>query len=217
MSLPLRLVNLWDSHADNFEMWARSFCNTVSSESGGQPQWLLGYSLGGRLALHALIERPALWAGVIVIGAHPGFSTVAERQQQLLKDLSWGNRFLVEPWDELLSTWDALPVFGNHPNTLPRKETDFSRAKIARLFDIFSKGRQQNMLPALAQLSRPALLLITGEQDVKYRKISEEILMRCSIARHTIIPNTCHRVPWEAPLDFQKAVQHFLNTHAQIN
>lgn len=209
-------MNLWNSKALDLNTWVQSFCEVVKGESGGQSQWLMGYSLGGRLAIHALLEQPGLWAGVIVIGAHPGFSTETERKEQLLRDQVWGNRFLTEPWDDLMKAWDALPVFGGHPNPWPREESAFSRTKIAHLFDIFSKGRQQNLLPQLARLSKSKLLLITGEEDKKYGKINNRMLIQCPSARHIIIPNACHRVPWEATDAFKETVQQFLYTYTHI-
>lgn len=214
--LPLQRVNLWDTAAHSLESWAQSFCDEVSLKSDGLPQWLMGYSLGGRLALHALIERPKLWAGVIAIAAHPGLTTRTEKKVQLMKDLAWGNRFLTAPWDELMAAWDALPVFGGFPNPLPRDESTYNRSKIAYLFDIYSKGRQENLQSKLTQLSPTNLLLMTGERDQKYRRINNQLQKHCPSAQHITISNACHRVPWEATDAFKKAVQQFLYRHAQI-
>ncbi|MFK7848622.1 MAG: alpha/beta fold hydrolase [Rhodothermales bacterium] len=208
--LELECPNLWKNDATSFEQWTHQFCNQVQQHSR-HPQWLMGYSLGGRLALHATIAQPNLWAGVIIIGAHPGFASVKEKEQQQMADNRWGQRFLEEPWNELLTTWDALPVFGNRPNTSDRPEHMFSRAQIAANFTNYSKGRQHYLTPMLSQLTSPPILFISGNEDEKYSSIGASLAEQCQSIQHVTIPKACHRVPWENPEAFTKTIQVFLD------
>ena len=73
---------------------------------------LLGYSLGGRLALHALLHAPELWAGALVVGADTGLADPKEREARVRWDAAWAERFLNEPWEDVLRDWDAQAVFG---------------------------------------------------------------------------------------------------------
>ena len=47
---------------------------------------LIGYSMGGRLALHALIDSTAPWSKAVIIGADPGSGLDVER---VARDTAW--------------------------------------------------------------------------------------------------------------------------------
>lgn len=208
----LRLVceDLWGSPAGSFAEWTEQFTQKVEQASDGQPQWLMGYSQGGRLALHAVIARPELFRGVVVIGGDLGLENVADCPGRVRHDQWWGQRFLTEPWDELLAEWDGQGVFGGRPNAAPRREGDFSREGVARLFDVFSKGRQAWLLPQLVRLHAPPILFVAGAEDGKYGAIGERFAREVPAGQLAIIPNAAHRVPWENPAGFITAVQTFI-------
>ena len=72
---------------------------------------ILGYSLGGRLALHALVARPEQWKAAIVVSAHLGMLDAAERATRVADDARWADRFRTAA---LLRTAKA-------PTILPRR------------------------------------------------------------------------------------------------
>ena len=207
----LRCPNLWGNTAHDFDAWTTQFLSEVAQTPADAPRVLLGYSLGGRLALHAVLKNPELFAGVILVGTHPGLETETEREQQLAWDIAWGNRFLHEPWGVLFEAWDALPVFGGIPNPLQRNTILFKRTAIAETFDRFSKGRQANLLPLLAKLTSPPTLFISGEYDTRYRNLGNRIATACPAMTHNIVPDAGHRVPWENPDAFAQIIQVFLD------
>ena len=229
------VVDLWESCSglqldDACWDWTKAFCGRVEMERRGEPAWLLGYSLGGRLALHALLHAPHLWRGVIAIGANPGLSSESEKASRLAHDQHWGERFRTEPWDELIREWDAQPVFQRHgtpiPNPCPPQEAYFDREKVAQLFDIFSLGRQDDLRPRLAELYTappapfpeadklapvaPPLLYLSGQFDTKFRAFGDELTALGPGITHHVIPGAGHRVPWEQPEAFTQAVRMFI-------
>ena len=168
--------------------------------------------MGGRLAMDACVNRPDLWSGVITVGAHPGLISHDERDKQLKKDLEWSRRFRTEDIHELLKEWDRLPVFCGRSNCSSREITELDSEKISRFFDVFSKARQGNMLPMLRKLKTPPLLYISGCDDQKYTKIGQNLAAHCMQARHQIIPNAGHRVPWENQDAFVSEVSVFIDS-----
>lgn len=212
-SLALVYEDLWQSPVGSFTHWTTQFTQKVERANLGQSQWLMGYSQGGRLALHAVIARPDLFQGVIIIGGDLGIENPADRPGRLQHDQQWGQRFLTEPWDDLLAEWDAQGVFAGRPNSVSRHEANFSRKGIARVFDIFSKGRQAWLLPQLSQLTSPPILFIAGEEDTKYRAIGERFAREVPAGTFAIVPNSAHRVPWENPAGFIATVQQFIEQH----
>ena len=202
--------DLYAKQFEGFDEWTEDFCFRVESETNGEKSILLGYSLGGRLALHACLARPDLWSGVIVVSGDPGSDGPDQKKLQLEKDKQWAKRFRSEPIESLLAEWDDLPVFCSIPNSVPRNSEELDAEKTARLFEVFSKGRQRDLLPELSKVQAPPVLYLTGEKDEKYCELGEQLASSCPIVRHRIVPQAGHRVPWENPDSFVEAVLGFM-------
>jgi len=86
----IRKVDLWRYLACR-SIGLQEFGEVFASEVVAQdPEpYLVGYSMGGRLALHSLIAQPKLWKGATIISAHPGLSTEEERVARRRKDAEW--------------------------------------------------------------------------------------------------------------------------------
>ncbi|MEM9808144.1 MAG: alpha/beta fold hydrolase [Cyanobacteria bacterium P01_D01_bin.56] len=210
-SLHIQTVNLWETLSNDAWQWAESFCAIAGSRSFGkkiQP-YLLGYSLGGRMGLHGLIQQPDLWAGAVIVSADPGSSDEQKRALYLERDRTWANRFLNEPWDDLLAEWDQLPVFCGRPCTVPRPESVFDRHKIAHAFEAYSKGKMDYLTPHLSRLSLP-ITYVTGGDDHRYGQIGRTLAAECPNVTHIEIPDAGHRVPWEQPEAFLEVLIHVL-------
>ena len=211
-SLPLKLasVALNQFSLDSFDAWANEFCAWVRSEAPGAPQFLLAYSLGGRLALHALLQDPSLWLGAIIIGADTGFEDERARAARVDADALWAERVLEMPLEQFFELWDAQPIFAGIKNPLPRDYTKFDRALGAKIFRNLSKGKQGNLIPQLRALERPPLLFLAGEEDPVFSSIGADLSRRVPALEFKSIPKAGHRVPWENPKDFVAEVQAFI-------
>ena len=161
----------------SFDDWTEDFCGRVEVQANGEKSILLGYSLGGRLALHACLSRPDLWKSAIVVGADPGLESEEEKKLQLHRDRNWAERLKREPLEKLVDEWDAQSVFCGFENQAPRNLGEMDPQKISQHFQVFSKGLQQNLLPQLIELKCPPILFLSGEKDQKYQKIGEELTM----------------------------------------
>ena len=210
-SVQVEAVNLYENEYESFGHWREQFYEKVEEQTKGEPSLLLGYSMGGRLAMNACVHRPSLWSGVIAVGADPGLISDDARSNQLQKDLEWARRFRTEDIQELLVEWDELPVFCGRSNCASREISELDSEKISRFFDVFSKARQGNMLPMLRKLKTPPLLYISGCDDIKYTKIGQDLAAHCMPVRHQIIPNAGHRVPWESQDAFISEVSVFID------
>lgn len=173
----------------------------ISDKSG----ILLGYSLGGRIALHTLFQAPASWKGAIFISTHPGLQTIEEKEHRLQQDKAWAHRFRVEPWDPLMKEWDSQSVF-QQSAPLMRKESDFDREKLAFMLERWSLGHQEDFRPYIEKLNIP-VLWIAGEHDTKFNSLIPNNLGKHPLSKSLIIPGAGHRVPWDQPALFQQAVE----------
>ncbi|MGI4791008.1 MAG: alpha/beta fold hydrolase [Janthinobacterium lividum] len=172
--------------------------------------YLLGYSLGGRLALHLAAQHSELWDGIIIVGANPGLDSAEARALRRTNDETWAKRFETEPWEPLLAAWDAQPVFAGRPSKAgERREEDFSRVRLAGSLRRWSLGAQIPLWEALNTLSCP-LLWIAGVEDAGQVAICRRVKETIPQAEVWVAENAGHRVPWEQPAAFTARVLEFL-------
>jgi 2-succinyl-6-hydroxy-2,4-cyclohexadiene-1-carboxylate synthase len=217
--LELRKINVFQtlSPATGASMadWAQAFNAQVAnetSESALRPRILVGYSMGGRLALHALLAQPELWDAAILISTNPGLpdGSTPERRERVIQDERWATRFESDTWDTVLADWDALPVFrwhgGGKPAVLQRPEADFTRADLAGALRSWSAGVQADLSGPLSRLQMP-LGWVVGAEDTKYVEIAA--LLDGKVG--TTFLRAGHRAPWENPSDFLRYFCGFLS------
>lgn len=160
---------------------------------------LLGYSMGGRLALQLLEQQ--LFARAIIVSS--GLN--APDDERRLSDEAWARRFESEEWSSLMRAWNAQAVFGGH--TLQRQERDYNRSELARQL----RGWSPAVLapPRLEQIETP-VLWIAGERDAKYVEVARRAVARLPQAELWICPDAGHRVPWEQPELFVSRLREFV-------
>ena len=193
----------------SFDDWTEDFCGRVDAQANGEKSILLGYSLGGRLALHACLSRPDLWKSAIVVGADPGLESEEEKKVQLHRDRKWAERLKREPLEKLVNEWDAQSVFCGIGNQAPRNLGDMNPDRLSQQFEVFSKGIQQNLAPELAELKNLPILFVSGEKDHKYQGIGEKLAKSSSAIYAQVIADAGHRVPWENPESFVQVLIDF--------
>lgn len=162
---------------------------------------LLGYSMGGRLALR-LLEAQRFRAAVIVSA---GLNAPDEERRQ--RDEEWARRFESDDWPSLMRDWNAQPVFGGH--AIARREEDYDRAELARQLREWSPAALPP--PRLESISTP-VLWVAGQRDAKYVEIAKRAVARLPHAESWICPDAGHRVPWEQPEAFVARMRDFFNT-----
>ena len=189
---------LWEYFDDDrdefgFADWCDRFPNSLNQSR----VVLVGYSLGGRLALHLLCNRPALISGAVIISAHTGLSQCEEREARLERDRKWG-ALANGDWQEFLRRWHAQPVFDETDALSHRGRLSVWKRQIAMGFDAWSLGRQKNLLPSLKNCGVP-MHFVTGAQDTKFGAIAKQAVPELPDAFHSVVPNAGHRVPWDQP------------------
>lgn len=172
---------------------------------------LVGYSMGGRIALHALLASPNRWRGAVIVSASPGMRASEDRAARLASDTRWADRFRSDPWQEVIGDWNAQPVFrADPPDRLPRPEAAFDRTKLATALTLGSVAEQRDLRTDLARLPTP-ILWLAGERDPKYVDFAKEMANQNRAVRAEIVPGVGHRVPRAAPEAFRRLVESFVN------
>jgi 2-succinyl-6-hydroxy-2,4-cyclohexadiene-1-carboxylate synthase len=198
-----RAVDMWrflESQPLPLAEFGAAFNADAAGEvSRGNGRVLMGYSMGGRLALHALLEKNHPWQAAVIVSAHPGLSDPAAREARRAADAAWATRALTHNWQEFLDAWNAQPVLGS---AMPRDAgaeaaMALHRREIARSFVDWSLGMQEPLWDRLAEITIP-VLWVAGENDAKFLELARRAVAALPQARLAVAPGAGHRVPWEA-------------------
>jgi 2-succinyl-6-hydroxy-2,4-cyclohexadiene-1-carboxylate synthase len=187
--------------------WAEHFNQNIKND-GAEKRVLIGYSMGGRLAMHALIDEPSLWHAAVIVSSHPGLIDHKERLARQIQDIKWAERFEKEPWQNVMREWNAQEVFAGSSG-FERFEHDYSRHSLSKILQHFSLGRQENLRSKLHHLSVP-VLYVSGQKDLRYCALANECAQNNSNAKLWIAPEAGHRVPWQQSIAFQQQVTNFM-------
>lgn len=170
---------------------------------------LLGYSLGGRLALHALVSSPEIWTAAIIISAHLGLRTPKEKMDRQKLDEEWALRFEHDSWDKLMNDWNKRDVFKHDSFSFERLENQYSRQTLARVLRNWSLSQQCDLRQKISHLPIP-ILWIAGADDAIYAQQALQLTLRHSFSQIWIAPSAGHRVPWQCREKFLLKTTQFL-------
>jgi 2-succinyl-6-hydroxy-2,4-cyclohexadiene-1-carboxylate synthase len=164
--------------------------------SRGRKRILVGYSMGGRLALHALLEGGP-WVAAVIISGNPGLRDAAEASARRSADTVWATQALTLPWPDFLGKWNAQPILGGAIRS-EREDGKLMqrRREIARSFVDWSLGNQKPLWEKLSSIRIPTLW-IAGENDAKFLALAEEAAGLSGNFSMEIAAGSGHRVPWE--------------------
>jgi 2-succinyl-6-hydroxy-2,4-cyclohexadiene-1-carboxylate synthase len=181
----------------------------------GRPA-IVGYSMGGRLALYLGLRHPERCAGLFLESASPGIEDAAERRARRDADEE-GARRLEEDFGTFLADWYRQPLFAS----LARHEALVgamieARAlndpgELARSLRGMGPGRGPSLWGDLAGLRVPALA-VAGELDEKYVGISHRMASISALVRVVVVPDAGHNVRAEVPRTYLGLLESFLLT-----
>ncbi|MGB3767905.1 MAG: 2-succinyl-6-hydroxy-2,4-cyclohexadiene-1-carboxylate synthase, partial [Phormidesmis sp.] len=177
---------------------------------------LLGYSMGGRLALYSAWRFPERFCRVVLESASPGLKTEQERQARTKEDWAIADKLETTALPEFLTHWYKNPLFHSlkaHPKLyqamLIRRQNN-QPAELANALRGFSTGSQPALWEAIAKMTTP-LLLLAGEQDSKFVSIAQETaaLYQPTLATVQVCSSCGHNVHLESPCQYAQAVAQF--------
>lgn len=183
--------DLLNQPIDSMQGWAERFVRDCASGDA-----IIGYSMGGRLALHALVAAPSLFRSAVIVSAGLGVEGEEERSLRRGRDAEWARRFESEEWTSVIRDWNAQPLFGEA--SLVRRESDFDRVALAQALVRWSPAAHPSLEPMLGAIPVP-VLWIAGQRDEKYVEVARRAVRLLPRGTLWICPDSAHRVPWEQP------------------
>lgn len=178
---------------------------------------LMGYSMGGRLALTIAILYPERVRKLILESASPGLKTYEERILRRMKDGELANLIKEKGIKSFVAYWEEIPLFSTM-NRLPnlikegiRKQrlSNNTNGLVNSLLGM-GTGSQPSWWDKL-NLLRCEVLLLTGEKDEKFCKIAERMAGNMENASWIVINNCGHAIHVEQKEKFGTIVSDFLS------
>ena len=141
--------------------------------------YLLGYSMGGRLALYLTIYFPRYFKRVILESSSPGLATKLERDRRIKQDLKLAEKLESQDYRLFLNQWYYNPLFDSfrqHPNYLHAIALKLNNNpfKLARSLRQMGTGIQPSIWHQLAA-NNVQILLVVGELDQKFIAINRTL------------------------------------------
>jgi 2-succinyl-6-hydroxy-2,4-cyclohexadiene-1-carboxylate synthase len=163
---------------------------------------LAGYSMGGRVALHAALALRDRLEQLVLIGASPGLAEAAERAARRAADDALADRIEAIGVEAFAREWAAQPLFAGQPERVAAAaHADRLRNTaegLAAALRGLGTGAMDPLWDRLPELTIPVTLLV-GERDEKFRAIAERMAARLPDARLTIVPGAGHAAHLERP------------------
>ncbi|SDC40895.1 2-succinyl-6-hydroxy-2,4-cyclohexadiene-1-carboxylate synthase [Melghirimyces thermohalophilus] len=178
---------------------------------------VLGYSMGGRLALSFALMCPHRVDQLVLESSSPGLKTERERRERRERDEALANRIEREGVAAFVRFWEELPLFATQKR-LPEPVRERARAirlqqrsqGLAASLRGMGTGVQPSWWDHLHQFDRP-VTLITGEEDHKYHRIAEEMTETFPRAQWVAVPAAGHTIHVEQPDLFSSIIMDVLS------
>lgn len=179
---------------------------------------LLGYSLGGRIALTYAFHYPDRLYNLVLESASPGLKLHKEREERKLADANLVEKILTEGVRAFVDHWEQIPLFQSQkrlPKSIQQavREERLSQSAegLAQSLTYMGTGVQPSWWDHLHQLKVPTTLIV-GHLDEKFVRINQAIMSQLKKGTLKIIPQAGHAVHLEQREKFVKIVLEQMNT-----
>jgi 2-succinyl-6-hydroxy-2,4-cyclohexadiene-1-carboxylate synthase len=176
----------------------------------------IGYSMGGRLALHAALRDPDRPAAIVTVGASAGIEDPQERERRRAADEDLAGWIETHSIEAVVKRWEAQPVFATQDPALVAAQRparlEHSPPHLARVLRAAGQGATTPVWDRLGELRCP-VLAVAGERDDVYVSAARRLSELTPMGRLAIVPGVGHAVHLEAPEAFSELLLDFLDEH----
>jgi len=181
-------------------------------ELGGRAVYV-GYSMGGRVALHAALSHPAAVERLVLIGATAGIDDANERAARRAADERLADHVERVGVGQFVDEWLANPLFsGLTSETAQRDDRVQNTAEgLAASLRLSGTGAQMPLWDRLGTLTVPVLVL-AGADDPKFRALGERLATAIPNADLVVVEGAGHCVHLEQPARTVAAIRSWIAT-----
>ena len=183
----------------------------IVGQEGGRGAYL-GYSMGGRVALHLALARPDLVERLVLVSTSAGIEDEEEREARRRADDDRAAALEAKGLDAFLADWLAQPLFaGLSPEAAgldARRENTV--AGLAAALRLLGPGGHEPLWRRLFELRMP-VLVVAGERDEAYCLQAVQLGgWMGEVASLAMVPDAGHACHLERPAAFVDLVLAFL-------
>ena len=179
----------------------------------GEGAALVGYSLGGRLALHAALREPDRYRALVTMGASAGIEDVAERTARLQADEKLAAWMEIASIADIVTIWERQPLFADQSDALIAEQRPGRLAQDpAALASVLRTAGQGTLEPVWRELHRLELpvLALAGARDERYSAAAQRLTDAVPDGRAAIVPDAGHAPQLQQPEAVASSLAAFL-------
>jgi len=182
----------------------------------GEGAVIAGYSLGGRLALHAALREPGRYRALVTVGADAGIDSPGTRSARSEADerlAAWMETAAIE---EIVAIWERQPLFADQADAVidaqrPGRLAQDPRS-LASLLRSAGQGTLGSVWPLLDRLDLP-LLALAGALDDRYARSARRLASEAPRAQVRLVENAGHAAHLQRPDAVAELLAEFLDQH----
>ena len=183
---------------------------------------MVGYSLGGRVALALACLHQGSISSLVLEGASPGISSDDERAKRRASDDELADEIERRGIEWFVNHWEENPLFASQkelPNqafeSQRRDRLSNSALGLASSLRAAGAGRMEPLWTDIERLSIPVLIVV-GDKDAKYRELGEEMSERIPGSTLARVEGAGHCPHLERTGEFAALVERFLAEHPTV-
>ncbi|MCB0406949.1 MAG: alpha/beta fold hydrolase [Bdellovibrionales bacterium] len=204
--IPDLFKDLWSINTSTVQQWVDSFLEEAKIRKFQKP-WIVGYSMGARLALNALISSPQSFEGAILISGAPGiWDKDAIKERENFENL-WSERFSSLEYEEYNTLWQKQEIFSSTKSKNLRN--DVSGQILAQAMISWSTCRHVFSKNQLLDCSAK-IIWLAGEDDKKYVKILSDLMKERGPGELKLISGAGHRLLEDNPKQVENIIFDFI-------
>jgi 2-succinyl-6-hydroxy-2,4-cyclohexadiene-1-carboxylate synthase len=174
---------------------------------------LVGYSLGGRLALRAVLREPARYAGLVIVSTTAGIDDAPARTARAEADERLAAWIEASPMEDVVSVWERQPLFADQSETLVEQQRpgrlSHDPASLALLLRTAGQGVLEPVWHELLRLDLP-VLAIAGARDDGYVRAARRIAETAPHGRLAVVGEAGHAPQLQQPEEVGRLIAAFL-------
>lgn len=181
-----------------------------------KPADVLGYSMGGRIALTLALRHPQKVRRLVLVSSGPGFKDQSLQGSRRTNEMALAETLEDDGLGPFVALWEKNPILAPF-KPLPRAIEEDVRARrlnhdplgLAAALRQLGAGAMPNLWNDLPKLKVPTLLL-AGEGDQRYREVMDEMVRAIPGARLDVVAKAGHGIHREQPEALRTLVRSFL-------
>jgi 2-succinyl-6-hydroxy-2,4-cyclohexadiene-1-carboxylate synthase len=179
---------------------------------------LLGYSMGGRVALCFTIEKSEYIKALILESTTAGIKSEKERIERKNSDDELATYLEKNNVETFIDKWLDKEIFGTirrfsneKIKIIKQEKMKNTRIGLANSLRGFGTGNMNYLGESLGKLKVPVLLL-SGQLDSKFTRLNAGMQKLIATSKHIVVSNAGHNIHLEEQKKFVKAVNKFLKS-----